>query len=51
MQWDVGAVDPADLRRLLEAAVALYVDRRVLAAVPAEERRRREPLARFVDRW
>ncbi|MFD8483624.1 hypothetical protein [Kitasatospora sp. NPDC059673] len=50
-QREAEAVDPAELRQLLEAAVDPYVDRRVLAAVLAEERRRRERLARFVDRW
>ncbi|GGR09772.1 hypothetical protein GCM10010195_75030 [Kitasatospora griseola] len=49
--WEVEAVDPAELRRLLEAVVDPYVDRRVLAAVLAEERRRRERLACSVGRW
>ncbi|MGX4731448.1 hypothetical protein [Kitasatospora griseola] len=45
------AAEAAELRRLLEDAVDSYVDRRVLAAVLAEEHRRRERLARFVGRW
>ncbi|MFI9788479.1 hypothetical protein ACIHEI_33945 [Kitasatospora sp. NPDC051984] len=51
VQWEVEALDPAELRRLLEGAIDPYIDRDALAAVLAEERRQRHLLARFVRGW
>ncbi|MFE2326892.1 hypothetical protein ACFXD5_23710 [Streptomyces sp. NPDC059385] len=51
MQWEVEALDPAELRRLVLAAVAPYIDNAVLAARIAEEERQREQLRAFVEGW
>jgi hypothetical protein len=51
VQWEVEALQPEELRRLLEAAVNPYVDWAVLAEVLAQEERQRAALARFVERW
>ncbi|GAA2857571.1 hypothetical protein GCM10010517_15940 [Streptosporangium fragile] len=51
VQWEVEAPEPAELRRLVLAAVESYMDRRVLAAVVAEEERQRHALQTFIGRW
>ncbi|MFD8564970.1 hypothetical protein ACWDOR_44370 [Streptosporangium canum] len=51
VQWEVEALDPAELQRLVLAAVDLYVDRRVLAEVVAAEERQRRALEAFVAGW
>ncbi|WP_331746187.1 hypothetical protein OG923_32845 (plasmid) [Streptomyces halstedii] len=48
MQWEVEALDPAELQRLV-AAVAPYVDTAVLAARRAEEARQRARLRAALD--
>ena len=49
MQWEVEALDPTELRRLVLAAVAPFIDRPVLAARIAEEVRQRRQLRIFAD--
>ncbi|MFD5565857.1 hypothetical protein [Kitasatospora griseola] len=49
VQWEVEALDPAELRRLVLAAVDPYIDRTVLAARIAEEERQRARLREFTD--
>lgn len=49
VQWEVEALDPAELRRLVAAAVALYIDSTVLAARLAEETRQRARLRAVLD--
>ncbi|MBQ0855663.1 hypothetical protein J8N05_46755 (plasmid) [Streptomyces sp. BH-SS-21] len=51
VQWEVEALDPAELRRLVLAAVAPYVDEAVLADRIAEEERQRRQLEVFIARW
>ncbi|MEV7013564.1 hypothetical protein [Streptosporangium sp. NPDC051022] len=51
VQWEVEALEPAELQRALLAAVEPYVDRRILAAVPAEEDRQRRAPRAFTARW
>ncbi|AEY86840.1 hypothetical protein SHJG_8853 [Streptomyces hygroscopicus subsp. jinggangensis 5008] len=45
MQWEVEALDPAELRRLVLAAVDPYIDRDVLARQIAREEEQRRALA------
>ncbi|MBQ0891119.1 hypothetical protein KBZ94_40465 [Streptomyces sp. RM72] len=49
VQWEVEALDPAELHRLVAAAVAPYVDSAVLAARLAEEARQRARLRAVLD--
>ncbi|NUU22093.1 MAG: hypothetical protein HOV68_11355 [Streptomycetaceae bacterium] len=51
VQWEVEALDPVELRRLVDAAVAPYVDRGVLDAVLADEEAQRQALRASADRW
>lgn len=51
VQWEVEALPPDELRRLVLEAVDPYVDRRLLAAVIADERRQRRALAAFLAGW
>ncbi len=51
VQWEVEALDPAELQRLVLAAVAPYVDQSVLDARIAEEERQRGRLRAFTERW
>ncbi|MGW3459853.1 hypothetical protein ACWDE9_09760 [Streptomyces olivaceoviridis] len=51
VQWEVEALEPAELRRLVLAAVAPYVDRDVLARQIAREEAQRRALAAFLDGW
>ncbi|MFC3985201.1 hypothetical protein [Streptosporangium jomthongense] len=45
------ALEPTELQRALLAAVEPCVDRRILAAVMAEEDRQRHALQAFTARW
>ncbi|MET8831596.1 hypothetical protein ABZX40_38035 [Streptomyces sp. NPDC004610] len=51
VQWEVEALEPAELRRLVLAAVDPYVDRDVLARQIALEEEQRRALAAFLDGW
>ncbi|MFH8993120.1 hypothetical protein [Streptomyces sp. NPDC017940] len=51
VQWEVEGLDPVELRRLLLAAVAEHVDRRVLAQVLEEEQQHRAELRAFIEEW
>lgn len=51
VQWEVEALDPVELRRLVMAAVEPYVDRAALALVLAEEQRQAEAMAAFLATW
>lgn len=51
VQWKVEALDPAELQRLVLAAVAPYVDRAVLTERIAEEERQRGQLRAFLEGW
>jgi hypothetical protein len=47
----VEALEPAELQRLVLAAVAPYIDRDVLARQIAREEEQRRALAAFLDGW
>ncbi|MFD8385237.1 hypothetical protein ACFV2X_43095 [Streptomyces sp. NPDC059679] len=51
VQWEVEALEPADLRSLVMAAVRSHLDRERLREVLAEEARQREALAAFLATW
>lgn len=51
VQWEVGALEPAELKRLVFAAVVPYIDRDVLARQIAREEQQRRALREFVGRW
>ncbi|WP_381805709.1 hypothetical protein [Streptomyces niveus] len=51
MQWEVEALEPDELRRLVLAAVDPYVDRQVLAQQAARQEEQRRALASFVRGW
>ncbi|MFB0620272.1 hypothetical protein [Streptomyces sp. AGS-58] len=51
MQWEVEALEPAELRRLVLAAVAPYIDRDLLARQIAREEAQRRAMAAFLDGW
>ncbi|MCX5078686.1 hypothetical protein OHA84_00620 [Streptomyces sp. NBC_00513] len=51
MQWEVEALGPDELRRLVLAAVAPYIDRDVLAQQSAREAQQRCALSEFLDGW
>lgn len=51
VQWEVEALEPAELQRLVLAAVAPYVDRDVLARQVAREEEQRRALATFLEGW
>ncbi|WP_308013579.1 hypothetical protein [Streptomyces beigongshangae] len=50
VQWEVEALDPAELQRLVLAAVDPYVDRDVLAEQMAREEQQRCALEEFIGR-
>ncbi|WP_404962698.1 hypothetical protein [Streptomyces sp. 147326] len=50
VQWEVEALEPAELQRLVLAAIAPYVDRTVLAQQIAREEQQRRALVDFVGR-
>ncbi|QEV16139.1 hypothetical protein CP975_00045 [Streptomyces alboniger] len=50
MQWEVEALEPDELQRLVLAAIAPYIDREVLAWQVAREEEQR-CLAAFLDGW
>jgi len=51
VQWEVEALPPEELHRLVLEAVGPYVDRAALAAVIADELRQRRVLATFLGGW
>ncbi|WP_434600148.1 hypothetical protein [Streptomyces sp. A5-4] len=51
VQWEVEALDAAELRRLVLAAVTPFVDVGVLAEQLAEEDRQRRQLRDLVEDW
>ncbi|WP_327731317.1 hypothetical protein OG250_42400 [Streptomyces sp. NBC_00487] len=51
VQWEVEALEPAEMQRLVLAAVAPYIDRQVLAQQIAREDDQRRALSEFVQRW
>ncbi|MEU9376483.1 hypothetical protein AB0D94_22285 [Streptomyces sp. NPDC048255] len=51
MQWEVEALDPDELQRLVLAAVDPYIDRDVLAQQIAREEQQRRALEDIVGRW
>lgn len=51
VQWEVEALEPAELQRLVLAAVAPYIDRDVLAQQIAREEQQRRALSEFLGRW
>ncbi|SEE30996.1 hypothetical protein SAMN04490357_7622 [Streptomyces misionensis] len=51
MQWEVEALEPAELRRMVLTAVAPYIDRDVLARQIAREDEQRRALAAYLDGW
>jgi hypothetical protein len=51
VQWEVEALEPAELQRLVLEAVERYIDRAQLTQQLAEERRQRRRLAEFLGRF
>ncbi len=51
VQWEVEALEPHELQRLVLAAVDPYVDRQVLAGQIAREEAQRRVLADFLGGW
>ncbi|MEV7581693.1 hypothetical protein [Streptomyces erythrochromogenes] len=51
MQWEVEALDPAELQRLVLAAAAPHVDQAVLNDIIKEEQRQRDRLREFTGQW
>lgn len=51
MQWEVEALEPVELRRLVLAAVAPYVDCTVLVWQIAQEEQQRRALDEFIGGW
>ncbi|MEU0671986.1 hypothetical protein ABZ330_03715 [Streptomyces sp. NPDC006172] len=51
VQWEVEALEPAELRRLVLAAVDPYIDRDVLAEQIAREEQQRRALSDFLGDW
>ncbi|MEU5163830.1 hypothetical protein AB0G74_30035 [Streptomyces sp. NPDC020875] len=51
VQWEVEALEPAELHRLVLAAVDPYIDRAVLDRQVAREEEQRRALAAFLDGW
>ncbi|MFJ2884359.1 hypothetical protein ACIPJN_38790 [Streptomyces sp. NPDC086796] len=51
MQWELEALEPAELQRLVLNAVDPYIDRDVLARQVAREEAQRRALADFFDGW
>ncbi|MEU6299265.1 hypothetical protein [Streptomyces erythrochromogenes] len=51
VQWEVEALEPDELQRLVLAAVDPYIDRDVLAQQIAREEQQRRALEDFAERW
>ncbi|GGK64327.1 hypothetical protein [Streptomyces flaveus] len=51
MQWEVEALDPTELQRLVLAAIVPYIDNAVLADRIAEEERQRRRLRTCTEGW
>lgn len=51
MQWEVEALELAELRRMVLAAVDPYIDRDVVTRQIAGEEAQRRALAAFLDGW
>ncbi|MFJ9341959.1 hypothetical protein ACIRP0_22050 [Streptomyces sp. NPDC101733] len=51
VQWELEALEPNELRRLVLAAVDPYRDRDVLAQQIAREEQQRRALEEFTSRW
>ncbi|WP_407841439.1 hypothetical protein ACE1OC_43365 (plasmid) [Streptomyces sp. DSM 116496] len=51
VQWEVEALEPDELQRLVLAAVDPYIDRDVLARQVAREEEQRRALAGFLGGW
>ncbi|MFE7779384.1 hypothetical protein ACFU5O_37100 [Streptomyces sp. NPDC057445] len=51
VQWEVEALEPAELRRLVLEAVESHIDRSQLARQLAEEQRQRRQLADFLRQF
>ncbi|MFF5809772.1 hypothetical protein [Streptomyces sp. NPDC012746] len=51
VQWEVEALEPDELQRLVLAAVDPYIDRDVLAQQIAREEQQRRALEEFAGRW
>ncbi|MFF1959827.1 hypothetical protein ACFVWX_22950 [Streptomyces sp. NPDC058220] len=51
VQWEVEALEPAELRRLVLAAVDPCIDRAVLAQQIAREEQQRRALSEFLGGW
>lgn len=51
VQWEVEALDPIELQRLVLAAVAPYLDEAILGDRIAEEERQRGQLRAFAAGW
>ncbi|TXS81073.1 hypothetical protein EAO76_01300 [Streptomyces sp. sk2.1] len=51
VQWEVEALEPAELQRLVLAAVDPYIDRDILARQATREEQQRRALEEFVGRW
>ncbi|MFF9981119.1 hypothetical protein [Streptomyces erythrochromogenes] len=51
MQWEVEALDPAELQRLVLAAFAAHVDQDALNTCIAEEQRQRDRLRAYTAGW
>lgn len=51
VQWEVEALEPDELRRLVMGAVRPYIDRDALGEVLREEERQRRELTAFLGQW
>ncbi|WP_018554513.1 MULTISPECIES: hypothetical protein [unclassified Streptomyces] len=51
VQWEVEALEPDELRRLVMGAVRPYIDREALGEVLSDEHRQRRELTEFLRRW
>ncbi|MFC9654181.1 hypothetical protein ACFTTY_37185, partial [Streptomyces sp. NPDC056937] len=51
VQWEVEALEPEELQRLVLAAVDPYIDRDVLAEQITREEEQRRALADFLSGW
>ncbi|MFJ4478784.1 hypothetical protein [Streptomyces xanthochromogenes] len=51
VQWEVEALEPDALRRLVLAAVDPYIDRQALARQTARQEEQRRALPPFVQSW
>ncbi|MGR8012288.1 hypothetical protein [Streptomyces hypolithicus] len=51
VQWEVEALEPAELQRLVLAAVGPYIDRDILAQQVAREKEQRRALTAFLEGW